>query len=145
MNENLNNAKVGKNDEFYTSYIDIEKELNIYLKYDKDFFYNKKILLPCNDYDSNFYKYFKENYNLLKYKEVIAIKYNPNSNISQMKTFNGVECDVNIPTDGSFKSVFVSNMKYECDLIFTNPPFSLFRDFIDWISDFKGDYSIWVI
>ena len=54
-NENLTNAKKSKNDEFYTQYIDIEKEISAYLDYDKDVFKNKVILLPCDDPEwSNF-------------------------------------------------------------------------------------------
>ena len=51
MNKNLNKAKVSKNDEFYTSYEDVEKEIDIYYNNDNDIFKDKTILLPCNDYD----------------------------------------------------------------------------------------------
>ena len=58
-NESLSAAKKGKNDEFYTQYHDIEKEMNAYLDYDKNVFRDKTILLPCDDPEwSNFTKYF---------------------------------------------------------------------------------------
>jgi hypothetical protein len=48
-NENLGNAKREKNDEFYTQYADIEKEMNAYLEFNPDVFRNKTVLLPCDD------------------------------------------------------------------------------------------------
>ena len=58
-NSNLGEAKKAKQDEFYTQWADIEREMNAYLEYDPDVFRNKTILLPCDDPEwSNFTKYF---------------------------------------------------------------------------------------
>lgn len=60
-NRNLSSAKKAKNDEFYTQYHDIEKEMNAYLEYNPDVFRDKTILLPCDDPEwSNFTRYFAQ-------------------------------------------------------------------------------------
>ena len=62
-NKALGNAKKNKNDEFYTQYAYIEKEMNAYLEYAPDVFRNKTILLPCDDPEwSNFTLYFAQNF-----------------------------------------------------------------------------------
>lgn len=75
-NENLASAKKAKNDEFYTQYIDIEKEVSAYLEYDKDIFKNKVVLLPCDDPEwSNFTKYFAQNFERFGLKKLISTSY----------------------------------------------------------------------
>lgn len=75
-NENLANAKKAKNDEFYTQYIDIEKEVSAYLEYNPDVFKNKIILLPCDDPEwSNFTKYFAQNFERFGLKKLISTSY----------------------------------------------------------------------
>lgn len=67
-NTNLANAKTGKNDEFYTQYPDIQKEINAYLEYDPDVFRGKTVLLPCDDPEwSNFTKFFAQNFETLEF------------------------------------------------------------------------------
>ena len=62
-NSNLTNAKKAKNDEFYTQYQDIEKEINAYIEYNPDVFRGKTILLPCDDPEwSNFTKFFAQKF-----------------------------------------------------------------------------------
>ena len=79
-NENLGAAKKAKNDEFYTQYADIEKEMNAYLEYDPDVFRDKTILLPCDDPEwSNFTKYFAQNFETFVLKKLISTSYAPNS------------------------------------------------------------------
>ena len=79
-NENLGAAKKAKNDEFYTQYADIEKEMNAYLEYDPDVFRDKTILLPCDDPEwSNFTKYFAQNFETFGLKKLISTSYAPNS------------------------------------------------------------------
>ena len=76
-NVNLNHAKITKNDEFYTSYSDIEKEMSNYKKY----FIGKTIYCNCdNPYVSNFTKYFINNFNSLKLKRLICTSYDRNMN-----------------------------------------------------------------
>ncbi len=79
-NSNLTNAKIAKNDEFYTQYGDIEKEINAYLEYNPDVFKNKTLLLPCDDPEwSNFTKYFAQNFERLGLKKLISTSYAPDS------------------------------------------------------------------
>ena len=77
-NTSLHKAKKAKNDEFYTQYQDIEREINAYLKYDPDVFKDKTVLLPCDDPDwSNFTKYFAQNFEKLKLKKLISTSFAP--------------------------------------------------------------------
>lgn len=79
-NSNLTNAKRAKNDEFYTQYSDIEKEINAYLEYNPDVFKNKTVLLPCDDPEwSNFTKYFAQNFERFGLKKLISTSYAINS------------------------------------------------------------------
>ena len=75
-NTNLTKAKNAKNDEFYTQFQDIEKEMNAYIEYNKDVFKDKTILLPCDDPEwSNFTKYFAQSFERLKLKKIISTSY----------------------------------------------------------------------
>ena len=75
-NSNLSRAKSAKNDEFYTQYADIQKEINAYLEYDKDVFRDKTILLPCDDPEwSNFTKFFAQNFENFGLKKLISTTY----------------------------------------------------------------------
>jgi len=75
-NKNLGNAKSAKNDEFYTQFSDIEKEMNAYLEYDENVFRDKTVLLPCDDPEwSNFTKYFAQNFKKLGLKKLISTSY----------------------------------------------------------------------
>lgn len=178
-NENLGAAKKAKNDEFYTQYADIEKEMNAYLEYDPDVFRDKTILLPCDDPEwSNFTKYFAQNFETLGLKKLISTSYAPNSKpkgIPYQPTLFEFEnekfdagktqangkiftltrdvsgdsrIDVNdlewsyLDGDGDFRSKEVSKIRDEADFIITNPPFSLFRDFLSWILEGKKRFSI---
>ena len=79
-NENLGAAKKAKNDEFYTQYADIEKEMNAYLMYNPEVFKGKTILLPCDDPEwSNFTRYFAQNFETFGLKKLISTSYAPNS------------------------------------------------------------------
>ena len=79
-NRILNSAAKNKNDEFYTLYDDIQKELNCYLDYDENVFKDKTILLPCDDPEwSNFTKFFAANFERYKIKKLISTSYATNS------------------------------------------------------------------
>lgn len=79
-NSNLTNAKRAKNDEFYTQYKDIEKEVSAYLEYDPDVFLGKTVLLPCDDPEwSNFTRYFAQNFERFGLKKLISTSYAANS------------------------------------------------------------------
>lgn len=75
-NANLTAAMRAKNDEFYTQYADIEKEMNAYLEYDPNVFRGKTILLPCDDPEwSNFTKFFAQNFEKFGLKKLISTSY----------------------------------------------------------------------
>ena len=79
-NSNLTAAKRAKNDEFYTQYHDIEKEINAYLDFNSDVFRGKTVLLPCDDPEwSNFTKFFAQNFERLKLKKLISTSFAPES------------------------------------------------------------------
>ena len=173
-NSNLSKAKNAKNDEFYTQYNDIEKEMQAYLDYDPDFFRGKTILLPCDDPDwSNFTKYFAQNFQRFGLKKLISTSYahtskhletdyqpplfetqSPNydkdKSIKQGKIFildkdsnHDGKVDINglqwqyLNGTGDFKTDEIKDLRDEADIIITNPPFSLFREFLAWIIEAK--------
>ena len=81
-NEKLSEAKKAKNDEFYTQYHDIEKEMSAYLEYDLDVFRGKTVFLPCDDPEwSNFTKYFAQNFDRFGLKKLISTSYAVESKI----------------------------------------------------------------
>lgn len=169
-NTKLSEAKSKKNDEFYTQYADIEKEVNAYLEYDPDTFRDKTVLLPCDDPEwSNFTIFFAQNFARLGLKKLISTSYAPAS-----KNFNWhsgptefeqgsplfdcvkskacgkifvLEKDITgdgiinhddlewnyLAGDGDFRSEVVCKLRDEADIIVTNPPFSLFREFLAWL------------
>ena len=75
-NTNLANARLAKNDEFYTQYADIQKEINAYLEYNPNVFRGKTVLLPCDDPEwSNFTKFFAQNFESFGLKKLISTSY----------------------------------------------------------------------
>lgn len=75
-NTNIANAKTGKNNEFYTQYPNIQKEINAYLEYDPDVFRGKMVLLPCDDQEwSNFTKFFAHNFEAFGLKKLFSTSY----------------------------------------------------------------------
>ncbi len=75
-NKDLRKANGSKNDEFYTQYIDIQKEVNAYLEYNPNVFKDKIILLPCDDPEwSNFTKFFAQNFERFGLKKLISTSY----------------------------------------------------------------------
>src|SRR5258705_7245421 len=77
-NKNLTNAKREKNDEFYTQYPDIQKEIEAYLEYNPDTFKGKVIYCNCDDpFESNFFRYFVLNFKRLELKRLITTSYKP--------------------------------------------------------------------
>jgi len=178
-NINLTAAKNAKNDEFYTQYADIEKEINAYLDYDPDVFRSKTILLPCDDPEwSNFTKYFAQNFERFGLKKLISTSYAVES--KKYKTgyqptlfetsapyFDKVKTTKNgkiftlshdrtgdqkinvddlewhyLDGDGDFRSAEIIALRDEADMIITNPPFSLFREFLAWIVEAEKQFVI---
>ena len=148
-NRYLHSAARDKNDEFYTQYSDIQRELNCYYDYDKNFLRGKTVLLPCDDPEySNFTKFFARNFKLYGLKKLISTGCaEASKNFSRGKIYtldaNGlanVDCELDarncwqyLEGDGDFRSDEVTRLRDEADVIITNPPFSLFRAFLKWI------------
>ena len=184
-NKTLSAAKSAKNDEFYTQYNDIQKEINAYLDYAPDTFRGKTILLPCDDPEwSKFTRFFAENFERLGLKKLISTSYaaaskkffnaetrrcragaprtpswyQPSLFEQQSPQFDEektavrgkifvLDHDTNksgridlddlqwnyMEDDGDFRSEEVCRLRDEADVIVTNPPFSLFREFLAWI------------
>ena len=145
-NTNLIHAKRQKNDEFYTQLRDIEKEMRAYLDYDPDVFRDKTILLPCDDPDwSNFTKYFAEQFEYLGIKKLISTSYaadGGNGKVFVLDGENELQWEY-LTGDGDFRSAEVTALRDEADMVITNPPFSLFREFMAWLSE--GDVLFSVI
>jgi len=150
MNSNLSAAKAAKNDEFYTQFYDIEKEMNAYFEYDPEVFKGKTVLLPCDDPEwSNFTKYFAQNFDTLGLKKLISTSYTPgqtaatdtNGKIFTLSRDRTGDKVINVDDlewgyldgDGDFRSDEIRALRDEADVIVTNPPFSLFREFLAWI------------
>lgn len=129
-NNILHKAKRGKNDEFYTLLSDIEKEIAYYI----DFFKGKIVYCNCDDWkESNFFKYFYDNFTTLGLKELIATGYKEcGKGIAVI--YNGFEVvDIEIDCDGDFRSDECTEFLKRCDVVVTNPPFSLFRDYVNHV------------
>ena len=180
-NRNLSNAKKAKQDEYYTQYTDIEKEVNAYLDYNPDTFRDKVVLLPCDDPEwSNFTRYFALHFEDLGLRKLISTSYAPDSKMLkeplQLTLFEtespqfdptkaqtkgkifvldrDVDIDGNgrididdlqwkyLEGDGDFRSAEVKALRDEADIIVTNPPFSLFREFFAWVMENERKFLI---
>lgn len=181
-NKDLKNAKKNKKDEFYTSLVDIEKELKYYKKH----FENKVVFCNCDDpYESNFFKYFALNFNSLKLKKLICTCYagspivyeqlsildvkplkikevNPNKpykiEITEVPDTNSdgaidlsdVEFLIKntkntlslLKGDGDFRSKECIELLKEADIVVTNPPFSLFREYLAQLMEYEKQFLI---
>ena len=145
-NTNLHKAKREKNDEFYTQLDDIQREMQAYLDYDPDVFRGKTILLPCDDPGwSNFTKYFALNFERLGLKKLVSTSYAADGGHGKVFVLDG-ENELQweyLAGDGDFRSTEVTALRDGADIVITNPPFSLFREFMVWLS--KGDVLFSVI
>lgn len=169
-NINLQDAKRAKNDEFYTMYPDIEKEIAAYVEYNSDVFRDKVVLLPCDDPEwSHFTKYFAQNFERFGLKKLISTSFAVESKkykygyqvtmfeesapqydkkktringkiftLSHDKTLDS-KIDIEdlewnyLEGDGDFRSDEIKKLRDEADFIITNPPFSLFREYLAWV------------
>lgn len=138
-NNNLHSAKNAKNDEFYTQLEDIEKEIINYVP----FFEGKVVYCNCDDYRwSNFTKCFKDNFEYLKLKKVICTNYD-NGNGAWKYEYNGEnETIIKLEGNGSFDSEECIAFLKEADVVVTNSPFSLFRDYVKQLMDYNKKFLI---
>ncbi len=181
-NNNLANAKRVKNDEFYTQYSDIQKEIEAYLEYNSNAFRGKVVYCNCDDpFESNFFRYFVLNFNKIGLKQLITTSYKPSpvantqlglfgddktlakakgrpkitANkfiINEVRDIDG-DGEFNLKDvakqlkankhnewtplkgDGDFRSDESKNLLKQSDIVVTNPPFSLFREYIKQLVD----------
>ena len=148
-NANLTNAKKAKNDEFYTQLTDIEKEMRHY----KEFFKGKVVYCNCDDArESNFFKYFSLNFEHLGLKKLIStgfkadgkgvvLIYEGDKNGNRIVDDN--EIIVNeLEGNGDFRSAECIEFLKEADVVVTNPPFSLFREYVAQLMEYGKKFLI---
>lgn len=159
QNSNLHAAKAGKNDEFYTQLDDIEKELKHY----RDHFRGKVVLCNCDDPRmSNFFKYFSLNFEFLGLKKLIATCYKSqdrdlfskfDSEKAIYQIYDGAREGERIPNsedigvfefqdDGDFRSAECIELLKQADIVVTNPPFSLFREYVLQLAEHDKKFII---
>lgn len=188
-NKNLTNAKRAKNDEFYTQYGDIQKEIEAYLDFNPDVFRQKVVYCNCDDpYESNFFRYFVLNFNKLGLKQLITTSYKPSpvantqlglfgddKTLTKVKgrpkvtankfiinevhdvdgdgEFNLVDIALQLKKnkhnewtpligDGDFRSEECIELLEQSDIVATNPPFSLFREFVKQLFEYDKKFLI---
>ena len=158
-NKTLTLAKKAKNDEFYTQLGDIERELKHY----KQHFKGKTVLCNCDDPRvSNFFKYFALNFELLGLKRLIATCYKSkeinifSQNNSEQAVYIVYEGDKNnnhivdneeievkpLKGDGDFRSKECVELLKQADIVVTNPPFSLFREYITQLIEYDKSFIV---
>jgi hypothetical protein len=181
----LARAQNAKNDEFYTQWADIQKEVNAYLEFDPDTFRGKSVLLPCDDPEwSAFTKFFAQNFEAFGLRRLVSTSYAFDSKRLPGKGMKGMawqptlfeeeapqfdaakspghgkifvlDHDTNangridiedleweyLEGDGDFRSEEVRRLRDEADVIVTNPPFSLFHEFVDWLIESEKSFLI---
>ncbi|MFA6416427.1 MAG: adenine-specific methyltransferase EcoRI family protein [Candidatus Paceibacterota bacterium] len=191
-NKNLTNAKKAKNDEFYTQFSDIQKEVESYLEYDPNTFKGKVVYSNCDDpFESNFFRYFVLNFNKLGLKQLITTSYKPSpianmeleliyhqdtvknstkskgrpkvtankfiinevgdvdgdgsftlEDIAQQLRANKNNEWTPLEGDGDFMSDECVELLKQSDIVVTNPPFSLFKEYIKQLFDYNKKFVI---
>ena len=188
-NRNLSSAKKAKNDEFYTQYSDIQKEIEAYLEYDPDVFSGKVVYCNCDDpFESNFFRYFALNFNRLGLKRLITTSYRPSPIANtQLGLFGGgktipepkgrpkitankfvinevhdmdgdgsfnladvaeqLKANKNnewtpLEGEGDFRSAECVELLKQSDIVVTNPPFSLFSEYVGQLVEYGKKFVI---
>ena len=146
VNANLHKAKDAKNDEFYTQLTDVSKEMMHY----KQHFKNKIVFCNCDDPTwSAFWKYFHLNFAELGLKKLISTHYDREEATYKMEYTGGddnnIEVGVKTPLEGNgdFRNQECLDLLDEADIVVTNPPFSLFREYVAVLMKHKKKFIIW--
>jgi hypothetical protein len=190
LNQSLSAAKAAKQDEFYTQYIDIQKEVEAYLEFDPDTFRGKVVYCNCDDpFESNFFKYFAANFNKLGLKRLITTSYDGSPIAGQLSLFpeynegngkrkkpkalavildqvqdedgdgaaNVTDVELFLRRNQAARIALKGNDQYpggdfrspECiaylegaDIVVTNPPFSLFREYVAQLVEYGKKFLI---
>ncbi len=186
-NKDLTNAKRAKKDEFYTQYVDIQKEIEAYLEYNSDVFRDKVVYCNCDDpFESNFFRYFVLNFNRLGLMQLITTSYKPSpvantqlelfgdddaltkpkgrpkvtANRFVINNVHDIDGELNLKDiaqqlkankhnewkplegDGDFRSDECMSLLELSDIVATNPPFSLFREYVKQLVDSNKQFLI---
>lgn len=188
-NKNLGAAKKAKNDEFYTQFSDIQKEIEAYLEYDGDTFRGKVVYCNCDDpFESNFFRYFVLNFERLGLKRLVTTSYKPSpvantqlglfgddktlqpekgrpkvtanklvinevhdmdgdggfnlSDVAEQLRQNKNNEWTPLEGDGDFRSPECVELLKQADIVVTNPPFSLFREYLAQLVEHGKKFSI---
>lgn len=144
--KDLNRARKTKDDEFYTQYDDIRQEMENYKKQLK----GKSLYFPCDDYrKSNFYKYFKDNFKEYRLKSITATNYDETAGTlwdrkdAFKATYDGEGEKVSrLEGSGSFDSLECIEEMRKCDVVITNPPFSLAQRFMQQVYEAGKDFIV---
>ena len=190
LNSSLHAAKMAKQDEFYTQYVDIQKEVEAYLEFDPDTFRGKVVYCNCDDpFESNFFKYFAANFNKLDLKKLITTSYDGSPIAGQLTLFpeynegngkrqkpkalavildrvkdedgdgaaNVTDVELFLKRNKAARIALNGNDKYpggdfrspecvallkEADIVVTNPPFSLFREYVAQLMEHGNKFLI---
>ena len=189
LNKLLHKAKKSKSDEFYTQYVDIQKEVEAYLEYNPETFRDKVIYCNCDDpFESNFFRYFVLNFERIGLKQLITTNYKPSSVANtQLELFDYYNTPIKskgrpkvtankfiinsvgdidgdgdfslkdvalqlkqnkknewtpLEGDGDFQSEESISLLKRSDIVVTNPPFSLFREFISQLDEYDKNFII---
>lgn len=149
-NHLLQKAKTSKSDEFYTLLCDIERELQYY----PHSFEGKVVYCNCdNPYTSNFFLFFKQHFHDLRLKKLIASCYKPSGDLfQQTESEKGFYCEytgteetisyTNFVGNGDFRSRECIELLKQSDIVVTNPPFSLFREFVAQLITYGKQFLI---
>jgi Adenine-specific methyltransferase EcoRI len=184
-NSTLSNAKTAKKDEFYTQYVDIQKEVEAYLEFDPDTFRGKVVYCNCDDpFESNFFKFFAANFNRLGLKKLISNSYDGSPIAGHQLSFDeyaksrakakmpdAIAIEIDQVTDlngdgavdiedvrlfleqnphtrtrleggGDFRSAECVDLLKQADIIASNPPFSLFREYVAQLVKYEKKFLI---
>ena len=148
-NSNLHNAKAAKNDDFFTLLSDIEDELGHYWAHGVNHFEGKSVLMNCdNPKFSNFWVYFHKNFNKLKLTRIGAVHYSISEPAYYKEYTGGNDIDITIGNEielrgnGDFRSEECIEILKGYDMVVTNPPFSLWREFIKQIVNYNKEFIV---
>lgn len=148
-NKNLHQAKKAKNDEFYTQLTDIEKECFHY----REHFRDKVIYCNCDDArESNFFKYFAMNFEFFGLKKLITtgykadgkgvcLVYEGDKNGNKVADDNEIQV-TELKGDGDFRSEECIELLKQADIVVSNPPFSLFREYVEQLVEYEKKFLI---
>lgn len=141
VNNQLQNAKTAKKDEFYTQITDIEKEMIFY----KEHFIGKTIFCNCDDpLESHFWKYFYLNFELLGLKKLVSTHFSATKPSYKLEITSPNQNPIKTPLigNGDFRSPESIEILKESDIVITNPPFSLFREYIAQLFEYEKKFII---